>query len=84
MRHGDGYKLRVGVLNPGYVETAISDDIFNKPLSTIYTETCGDDVKGLCSQRESCGKLRSFPWYPAEPHQRRERGVHYILCVVYH
>ena len=55
--YDEGYKLHVGALSPSYVETAMSNIIFDSILSGIYTKTCGEVKRGLRLHRESCMKL---------------------------
>lgn len=57
MRNDNGYKLHVGALCPHYIESTMSEEMFNSILSTPYTKTCDKVTEGLRSHQEICLKL---------------------------
>lgn len=57
MREDDGYKLHIGALAPGYVETTMSDGTFSAILDGLYDEVREDVKAGIRLHRESCLEL---------------------------
>lgn len=57
IRKDDGYKLHAGILCPGYVETTLSENTFNKILADLHCEVTAEVKRKLRLHRESCLKL---------------------------